>query len=42
MGWKDLMNGNWLVICIFQQFNYQGADVERIKRLEAFKNIVIL
>lgn len=25
-GWKDLLNGEeWTVICIFQQYNYNGA-----------------
>lgn len=37
-GWKDLINEeNWLVICVFQQYNYPNADIDRNRRLENFK-----
>ena len=35
---KDLLNGeDWTVLCIFQQYNYPGANIERQKRLVNFK-----
>ena len=38
-GWKDLLNGEkWTVICIFQQYNFPGANFEREKRLQSFNN----
>lgn len=38
MGWKDLLNGeDWVVLCIFQQYNYPGADKERKRRLLNFE-----
>ena len=37
-GWKDLLNGeDWVVLCIFQQYNYPGADKERKRRLLNFE-----
>ena len=37
-GWKDLLNEeNWIVICIFQQYNYPNANNERENRLKAFQ-----
>ena len=37
-GWKDLINEkNWLVICVFQQYNFHNADIERERRIKAFE-----
>ena len=42
-GWKDLLNGEeWTVICIFQQYNYNGANEERMKRLQTFNKSSML
>jgi hypothetical protein len=36
-GWKDLLDGHdWLVICVFQQNNYNGAISEKKRRLKQF------
>lgn len=36
-GWKDLLNGeDWTVLCVFQQYNYPGANEERNKRYTNF------
>ena len=37
-GWKDLeYETDWLVICVFQQYNFKGADTQRLKRFNSFK-----
>jgi len=42
-GWRDLIDqDNWLVICVFQQYNFPGADKERQERLQKFKDVSVL